>query len=108
MKKGRVKSRRRVSAAQYKKLDRGWLGHRVPPQPGPGGGRLPPDTEYLPRGLLALVVMALATKADVGDVRVGTSVLCGELQGMKWTVGVATGAASVGLGVLQLALKYLA
>ena len=43
----------------------------------------------------------LATKADIAELR-------GEVQGMKWTLGVAIGAVAVGLGVLQLVLKYVA
>ena len=42
-----------------------------------------------------------ATKADIAG-------LHGELQGMRWTLGVAIGAVAVGLGVLQLVLKYVA
>ena len=42
----------------------------------------------------------LATKADIAELR-------GELQGMKWTLGVAIGGVAVGLGVLQLVLKYV-
>ena len=50
----------------------------------------------------------LATKADVVEVRVEIADLRGELQGMKRTLGVAISAVAVGLGVLQLVLKYVA
>ena len=50
----------------------------------------------------------LATKADVAEVRVEIADLKGELRGAKLTLGVATGAVVVVLGVLQLVLKYVA
>ena len=43
----------------------------------------------------------LATKADIAELR-------GEIQGIKWTLGVAIGGVAVGLAALQVALKYLA
>ena len=43
----------------------------------------------------------LATKADITELR-------GEIQGIKWTLGVAIGGVAVGLVALQVTLKYLA
>ena len=43
----------------------------------------------------------LATKADVAEVK-------GELRALRWTTGIGIAAATLGLGVLQVILKFAA
>ena len=54
----------------------------------------------------------LATKADVAEakaeVKADVAEVKGELRALRWTTGIGIAAATLGLGVLQVILKFAA